>query len=223
MTRNVRSNRGSRGRALVRAALSALVASALSACVGILDIQDAKLEPQGAGGGGGGGAGGGDAGSQASQICVRYCDSVMANCTGAMKQWPSKAVCLLACVRLPEGTENDTANDTVGCRLHYADLAQQAEPAFNCPAAGPGGNGVCGSDCEGLCTLALSTCERQKIFSTVAECEQVCSSIPDLGTYDQSIQTGKTVQCRLYHVSAAQLDPVFHCPHVAGAGPCSGP
>jgi hypothetical protein len=55
----------------------------------------------------------------------------------------------------------------------------------------------------------------------VDSCAGVCQRLPDNGGYDSSIQKGNSVQCRLYHASAATLDPTVHCPHVAGVGPCS--
>jgi hypothetical protein len=52
-------------------------------------------------------------------------------------------------------------------------------------------------------------------------CLDACAPLADTGSYDDSQQTGYTVQCRLYHVTAATLDPTLHCPHVDGIGPCA--
>ena len=39
-------------------------------------------------------------------------------------------------------------------------------------------------------------------------------------TYGTSIQNGDSVQCRLYHVTAATLDSRTHCSHAAGVALC---
>jgi len=40
-------------------------------------------------------------------------------------------------------------------------------------------------------------------------------------TYDTSIQAGDSIQCRLFHVTAATLDSVSHCAHAAGVALCA--
>jgi hypothetical protein len=39
-------------------------------------------------------------------------------------------------------------------------------------------------------------------------------------TYSTAIQDGDSVQCRLYHVTAATLDSRTHCSHAAGVALC---
>jgi hypothetical protein len=208
------------------------------ACAGVLGIEqathDSKLDNGGASNAGGSGNGGGETGGTndaapggndggGRPLCETYCDTISAACAGNFEQYVSNAVCMKICARLDPGQAGDDAGDTVNCRLHYAESAKLAgEQQSNCSAAGPGGNGVCGTNCDALCRIALDTCRAgQRIFASVLECTSECTKLNDLGHYDDSIQDGPEVQCRLYHVSAAQIDPVIHCPHVGGAGPCS--
>jgi hypothetical protein len=59
------------------------------------------------------------------------------------------------------------------------------------------------------------------------DCLEDCGDVPDLSQppdnlrFNASIDEGDSLQCRLYHVSAATLDPVLHCPHAGGAPPCA--
>jgi hypothetical protein len=69
---------------------------------------------------------------------------------------------------------------------------------------------------EEICPSAFSS-----TFGTLTGCKTQCdTSIPDLGGYDISVKSGNSVQCRLYHLGAATLDPGLHCPHAAGGHPC---
>lgn len=204
-------------------------------CASVLGIEQATLDPKLDKGGAANSAGGSsnsgssnggsggtvDGGGGGKTLCETYCDTVSAACAGQFEQYVSPPTCMKLCGRLDPGQPGDDAQNTVNCRLHYAQSAQTAgEKATNCSAAGPGGNGVCGTNCEGLCRIALDTCKAQKIFSSTLDCASQCTKLPDLGAYDDSIQDGDSVQCRLYHVSAAQIDPVIHCMHVAGIVKC---
>ena len=46
---------------------------------------------------------------------------------------------------------------------------------------------------------------------------------PSNVTYNTTVQEGNSVQCRLFHVTAATLDPIAHCVHAAGLAPCATP
>jgi hypothetical protein len=160
-----------------------------------------------------------DAGS--APLCERYCDAVMANCTSDRAVYTTRDICLAVCATLPPGKEGDDGTNSVECRLRHAlVIPQVGEPAAECPTAGPGGNGICGADCDGFCSIVASACPEIGQFSP---CLASCGVFPDIGGYATSIQTGHSVECLLYHASAATLDPVIHCPHAAGSGPCGGP
>jgi hypothetical protein len=203
-----------------------------SACRQVLDIEDAKVDPsvaQPATAGAGaikglamGASGAGGAGD-ASSVCEHYCAAVTQNCTGAFAVYTSLDACLAVCAALPEGMPSDRNLNTVQCRLHAALVATDEVPHY-CPIAGPGGNGVCGSNCESLCQLRDTLCADYKTGDTAA-CLQGCAKLKDLGSYSTDLGAnqygGAHVQCRLYHVSAAATDDAeLHCKHADGAAPC---
>lgn len=76
--------------------------------------------------------------------------------------------------------------------------------------------------CQEYCDLALSTCtgERQ-LFAAVNTCKSSCNTYPITGKDGDT--KGDSVQCRIYHLTAAKSDPVTHCPHAApdGGGICT--
>lgn len=165
----------------------------------------------------------GGAGGASDGLCEHYCTIVIQNCTGAFAVYTSLASCLAVCAALPEGMPEDRNGNTVQCRLHAASVATDEVPHY-CPVAGPGGNGVCGSNCESLCQLRDKLCANYETGDRAA-CLQDCAKLQDLGTYSTDVSAkqygGPHVQCRLYHLSAAAADdPQLHCKHVDGATPC---
>jgi hypothetical protein len=151
----------------------------------------------------------------ASPACTEYCNTVMANCTDANAQYVSLPVCLADCSHFPlEGPDKNFGN-SVQCRQYEATLAgTSGEPDDSCSAAGPDGDPVCGSACDSYCGLIMPICPTA--FGSSAECLHDCKSMVDLGSYNTSDQRGDTLQCRIFHVSAATQSPSSHCPH-AGA------
>ncbi len=160
----------------------------------------------------------------AGTLCDRYCQAMAANCVETDQQYVSPEACLAVCERLDPGEPGDSGS-TVECRLARAELAARTgEPWDYCPAAGPGGAGICGSDCEGFCAVMTATCEQ---LGSLEACMGACAMVPDLSrpptnaTYNTTQQSGNSLQCRLFHVTAASLDPVGHCVHAAGIAVCS--
>jgi hypothetical protein len=199
------------------AALAGVLLPVWAGCSSIIGIEDARLDTEVAATGGA---------PAEKTLCERYCDLAMTNCTGDFKLYFSTSECLTTCAVFPEGSDGDTKGNTVNCRLRFADLAGKVgEPIENCPAAGPGGNGRCGSNCEGFCTMALSACsDRLPELASDFEpdgCEDFCNTLPDDRGFNITQDEGNSVQCRLYHSSASTIDPDTHCRHVAGIGPCS--
>jgi hypothetical protein len=191
----------------------------------------------GAAAGSGGAAGsatmGGAAGSGGApptdgrSLCDRYCETIATACTGQNEQYASPAACQAVCSRLEPGAPGNFAGNTIECRLARAELASATgEPQNYCFSAGPGGAGVCGDDCEGFCAVMAETCSQMGSFE---QCLPDCLDVPNLAgppdnlTYDTSQQAGDSVQCRLFHVSAATLDPITHCVHAAGIVVCAPP
>lgn len=157
-------------------------------------------------------------------LCERYCSTVAGACTGEHEQYASAMACLNVCSLLEAGEPGLTGN-TVECRLARAELARDTgEPGNYCHSAGPGGAGVCGEDCEGFCAIMAQTCT---LLGSFEQCLPQCEEVPNLAqaseaiTYSTTVQDGDSVQCRLFHVTAATLDPVFHCAHAAGVAICA--
>ena len=207
-------------------------------CASILDLDEATFDPDagtkttnvGTGGTGNGGTGnggtgnggtasGGTGGTPTGDPCDLYCTLVGDNCTGESQVYQSEDACRATCAILRVEVESDP--QAVSCRTEQARLAGTVgEKNIHCPAAGPGGNGVCGSDnCTSYCSIMLSTCG--DAFTDIDECIANCDTAVDLGGYDVSKTAGDSVQCRLYHVTAATLAPSTHCGHSAGLNPCA--
>ena len=164
--------------------------------------------------------------ARASQLCLDYCNIIQTSCTDTSAQYASQQACLAVCEQLPAGLAGATSGNSVQCRIGRAQLAATTgEGANYCFSAGPGGGGVCGTDCEGYCTLMTAKCQTQ--IGTLSQCRASCSIVPDLSLpptnkhYDATQQAGDSLQCRLFHVTASTLDPVMHCGHAAGQAPCN--
>lgn len=147
--------------------------------------------------------------------CASYCSSIMGNCTGATdKQFGSVADCMNTCTHFPVGTAADMAGNTLGCRIYHAGAAAGA-PAVHCRHAGPGGNGACGGDCEGFCTLVLGSCTgaNMQYGGNMGMCMTACNGFATTPPYDSSKTGGNSFACRLYHATVASGTPNVHCAH----------
>lgn len=238
------------GQLVLAALLSAQVLN--GSCRQVLDIEEAELAPTTAGSrahssggsddgspamaGEGGvpptdtpslaGASGDAAAGEGGQpsLCDRYCATVSESCSGALAVYTSLATCQAVCKALPQGQPGAAQGNSVECRLRAA-LATTNELPHRCSSAGPGGNGVCGSDCESLCRLRASVCAGLATTDE-ATCARDCAKLESIGSYSTDVKAGQYggphVQCRLYHVSAAAAgDAEQHCLHVDGAAPCN--
>jgi len=173
----------------------------VGACNLVLGIEDRKLVP-----------------ATAEVTCDNYCDLAMTNCTAEFALYASRESCMGTCAKLELGKLDDQGVDTVGCRLHNAELAgQTGEKSEYCVNAGPGGNASCGSDCEAYCKLMKGICPAQ--FTTDMDCATECAMVPDHGNYNIGVPLENSIECRLYHVSAATIDNM-HCVHAAGLEKC---
>jgi hypothetical protein len=155
-------------------------------------------------------------------LCDEYCTEMMDGCVeDADIQYPSYNFCMNVCANFEIGEPGDDTGNTLFCRLKRSRQLPD-EPADLCQAAGPSGGGVCGESlCDNVCDMVMDICFEE--FATRAACMTECESLDDLGTYNSTIQNGLERQCRQYHVNAAATDATVHCPHTAGAGPCSTP
>lgn len=182
----------------------ALLALGLGACQAIAGIEERKLDPDAAS-------------TQAnSKQCKDYCTTVMANCSGANGVYTTEQVCLGVCAALDPGDPNEPVGNTVACRARQARLVK--EPETDCLGAGPGGNGVCGTDCEAYCQIYPQICAADYEYKTTDDCLKACSGlIEQPNRYNLTTDhSGDTIECRLVHTSAASSDATeaaTHCPH----------
>jgi hypothetical protein len=187
---------------VLRASCAALLLSAAVCCSNIIGVEEAACNPNlpacHA-------TGGGDSGAPNS-LCQEYCNTVMQNCTGNVQVYVGRETCLSVCKILPGGQAGDEKVNSVHCRLSQAKLAGTIpEPAIHCAGAGPGGNGLCGDNCEGLCTMpAVKATDGNEYYNTVAK----------------EMSAGDSRECRLWHASVATQSPDPHCTHASGASPC---
>jgi hypothetical protein len=185
------------------------LAVGLCACENVLSIEEATIDPAL------------DRRDTMQDPCSRYCDLVAENCREQDAVYSSREGCLSLCASMPAGEPGVTSGHSVQCRLYAAELAP-AEPSFYCPGAGPGGNGVCGDNCESFCQLVALVCTGENSgYGDEEQCRTDCYSLSDLGTFAISpAPRGPQLQCRLYHLTNATLEPDRHCSHALGASPC---
>ena len=193
-------------------AVAALGAS-LVACNGVLGINSAALEPD---------AGAGEASTALS--CDTYCATITQNCTGADQEYLTQDVCNSMCPAFEvNGTVADTADDTLGCRMFFAQQAAQT-PDTSCRFAGPLGGGHCGNaPCQDFCSLDVNYCKGDKPVTYeggVPDCLSACQGFPYLtaDAGDTTLESTNTLNCRLWHLETAYGSDQagqFHCPHTA--------
>jgi len=175
---------------------------------------------------------GGAAGSAASasdDVCEQYCDLMSEHCVGEALQYRDDAQCLRICRALPIGAIDDDRVNTASCRRRYAAKARYLagpELATECRSAGPGGDERCGSNCEGLCTIAMAACTPDSsdpyFYESFDACLLDCKDLPTTRYQYGSISSGNSVECRLFHASSAMMaDADEHCEHTLGITLCA--
>ncbi len=159
-----------------------------------------------AGAGGGGGSGGG-----APATCSAYCTTIMAACTADAAQYGDNDSCLASCSSFPLGAPGDQKDNSLECRAYHANAAKGG--ATHCPHAGPAGDGVCGTNCDGYCSLMMKHCGGA--YPSAGDCVTACANITGASEkgFDIGTKTGDSLFCRIYHATAASMDPTTHCDH----------
>jgi hypothetical protein len=162
-----------------------------------------------------------DAGLDPPPSCAKYCDLVMANCTGKSAQYASSDECLAFCRHLPlveptRGADQKEAA-SVACRQYWADGPARTSPETYCLAAGPFGGNACGDRCTTFCTVLLSACSPDGgiiAYASQPECATACAGFSYRydtadggGEGPYGPQNGDTLNCRLYWLRAATNDP----------------
>jgi hypothetical protein len=163
------------------------------------------------------------------EACAVYCSQIEENCNeDALRQYVDEETCVQLCnVYFNFGEDQDAAlNSTqLECRLISSANAGKVEPEVECLAAGLTGEGCVESTCDVYCEVMSLQCPNQfesDLGGNFDACLEVCNAVPDTDEpFNVSIQSGNTKECRFYHIQAAGLSPRVHCPHAAGASPCS--
>jgi hypothetical protein len=151
-----------------------------------------------------------ETGIRTTELCVEYCDTVIANCESDNAQYAARPSCINTCNALPPGNETEPFENTVHCRLVRAKGADSL-PDEECVAAGPGGGNTCGSNCEAWCHLLESECRDE--FVSLDDCPTACATLQDDGGFNVDTSYNRDdVQCRIIHLGAAAQDDV-HCNH----------
>lgn len=159
----------------------------------------------------------------AGQTCADYCGAITTNCFGNLAMYADAETCMATCLHMPAGQPTDMSGNTRGCRIYHAGAAA-GNPNLHCRHAGPGGDGVCGDDCAGFCTLVLGACAGQASppYADMGACMTACGTFATAPPYSSSTVSGNSFACRLYHATAASTTPALHCPHTTPASaPCS--
>ena len=147
--------------------------------------------------------------------CASYCATIATNCTGANVQYMSTTDCMNSCATWMEGATTDMSGNTLGCRTYHAGAAA-GNPGLHCTHAGPGGNGACGANCDGFCTLVLGVCTgADEVYADDPTCQAACAGWAQTPAYSSTVQSGDSFACRMYHATAASTTPGLHCPHTA--------
>jgi hypothetical protein len=162
----------------------------------------------------------------AAPTCADYCTTIAANCTAANLMYASTAECMATCTKFTPGTVGQTSGNTLGCRLYHAGNAagSVANANTHCRHGGPGGDGLCGSNCEGFCTIVQGSCSTQANppYADMGACMTACGGYSMTTPYVANA-TGGNFACRLYHATAAANAPGTHCSHTAStSATCTG-
>jgi hypothetical protein len=155
-----------------------------------------------------------DGGPGVSQ-CESYCSAIMANCSD-VTAYADVAQCMASCDKLlpQDGSEQD--ENSVQCRNRYAiEAATSSDKEAACAAAELHGNDTCGSWCEVYCDLMELNCSDQPSnYASPTACLDACAGFAASG--DPALDSGDTVQCRIYHAGLPALrNPTDACGYAA--------
>lgn len=193
-------------------------------CLQVADIKERKFEPGLADGGAGNDAGDGGGGAQDAEVrhpdedqCAEYCAEVKESCPAAFF---ADEYCPRVCPHfaLSEGPD-PTSGNTFECRLDQvktAKLIGADDSREHCLRAGPGGDGVCGTNCESYCQLFSTICADypQAANDCINQCKKLPSD-PAAAAAEAFGANNDTIECRLAHLSAAAIAPDPHCEHAS--------
>lgn len=151
-----------------------------------------------------------------NNTCAAYCSTITTNCANNDTQYSDQGSCMASCAVWGPGTPGEMAGNTRACRIYHAGAAS-GNPGLHCRHAGPGGDGACGGNCEGFCSLVTSVCGTQATppYASMGACMTACAGFATTPPYSAAVTGGDSFACRLYHATAASVTPGLHCPHTA--------
>lgn len=150
--------------------------------------------------------------------CDNYCDNDLQTCTGDLTQWANRSQCLLACASWPTGNTSNTGS-TYTCRKYHATVANtsSSNAMTHCVHTGPlGGYGVCGSACDGYCSILNKACG-----VSPAQCMSDCANYTQsstVATKDLWKSAENTLECRTAYAVEALANSSM-CSEAMNGGP----
>jgi hypothetical protein len=174
-------------------------------------------------------------------LCSQYCRQISQKCTAAPQYDDARPPeCESLCRHFPRAEGESPTGNNLECRL--ARVTSASGERSDCFAAGRGGDGVCGTNCDAYCSLMQALCPAhlsefdagESLADDVAACQSDCSRLSDRGDYDPTLggedefdELVATIQCRLWHLGSAAIEVEqfgtldnSHCDHAVGAREC---
>lgn len=143
--------------------------------------------------------------------CASYCGAIQSTCADTLAQYGTMEECVASCALFPVGALGEMTGNTLGCRIYHTEAAGE-DAGAHCEHAGPGGGSMCGAtSCDGFCALAPTICPGEWQANSCANRCGMLTSVPPYSV--ASGDGGDTLECRLYHLTAASVDATTHCPH----------
>ena len=173
--------------------------------------------------------------------CLEYCAQISDKCfVGAPQYEDPRLECESLCPYFQRSSDGTAVGNTLECRLERA--RSSGGEQSDCPAAGRGSNGACGTNCDAYCSLMLTVCPAQyEQFDTSgagdeAACHAVCESMVDANVAYDPLPFGEaarldqgqpTLHCRFWHLGTAAIElqqdgftNTIHCNHAFGGAEC---
>ena len=142
--------------------------------------------------------------------CESYCDSMEQKCPGREAAYDSRQTCMDVCQHFEPGAE--PGGNTLLCRTENLSRANPGDAHDYCQAAGPAGDGACGTTCENYCALYQALCPPKLAYQ---DCVTKCAGLTVRGEYDPiEDYDADNVECRIVHlVAVARTGDRIHCGH----------
>lgn len=183
----------------------------------------------------------GTEGCTALEPCHEYCQRISDKCAATPQYEDARLECESLCPYFDRSTDGSALGNTLECRLERA--RSTGGELSDCPAAGRGGNGACGSNCDAYCSLMRNVCPvRYDEFDTTASnddegvCLATCAALADpdaeydprpFGELARLDGDQPTLHCRFWHLGTAAIElqqdgfsSTIHCDHAFGLREC---